>query len=577
MKKLRSQEWFEGVNPDVFTSRSWMAAQGFSREVFDGRPVIGICNSWSELNNCNAHLRQVAEAVKRGVWEAGGLPLEFPVISLGEVFMRPTTMLFRNLMAMDVEECIRANPIDGVVLLTGCDKTTPAQIMGAASADLPSIVVPGGPMLKGYYRNQPIGSGTDVWKFEDLRRLGQLTDEAFVEIESCISRSAGHCMVMGTASTMTSLAEAMGLTLPGAANIPAVDTRRYAQAQESGKCIVNMVRNDLRLSRIVTRSSIENAITVNMAIGGSTNAVIHLVAICGRLGIPISLDDFDRISRTTPLIVNVKPSGQYMMEDLFYAGGIPAVIRQIGHLLHTEVLTATGETLAMAYRNAEVYDENIVRPVSRPLYPEGGTVILKGNLAPRGAVIKQTAASPGLLRHRGRAVVFKDRRDMLDRIHSADLDVTADSVLVLKNCGPVGGPGMPEWGHIPIPQKLLEQGITDMVRISDARMSGTSFGTIVLHIAPESAIGGVLAIVQDGDMIRLDVPARALTLEVPEEDIQKRLGNWSRPAPWYRRGYGKLFLDHVEQADRGCDFDLLLSGPDDTLAARDFARSPELE
>ncbi|HVZ97012.1 MAG TPA: IlvD/Edd family dehydratase [Chitinophagaceae bacterium] len=571
MKKLRSQHWFEGVNPNVFTNRSWLAAQGFSREVFDGRPVIGICNSWSELNNCNAHLRQVAEAVKRGVWEAGGLPLEFPVISLGEVFMRPTTMLYRNLMAMDVEESIRANPIDGVVLLTGCDKTTPAQIMGAASADLPTIVVPGGPMLKGYYKNNPIGSGTDVWKFEDMRRLGTMTDEEFVEIESCISRSFGHCMVMGTASTMTSIAEALGTTLPGAANIPAVDTRRYAQAQESGKCIVKMVFDDLRLSKIITRKSIENAITVNMAIGGSTNAVIHLIAICGRLGIDICLEDFDRISKMTPLIVNVKPSGKYMMEDMFYAGGIPAVIKQIEHLLHTDALTVTGKTLKEAYKNAEVYNEEIIRSVSRPLHTEGGTVILKGNLAPNGAVIKQTAASPHLLQHRGKAVVFENRDDMLKRIHSADLDVSPESILVMKNCGPIGGPGMPEWGHIPIPQKLLEQGIADMVRISDARMSGTSFGTIVLHVSPESAIGGTLAIVQDGDYITLDVAGRILHLEISEQDIQKRLQQWKPPKPWYERGYGKLFLDHVQQAEKGCDFDILISGPADTLASKDLA------
>ena len=439
MKKLRSQYWFEGVNPNVFTNRSWMAAQGFSRHIFDGRPVIGICNSWSELNNCNSHLRLVAEAVKRGIWEAGGLPLEFPVISLGAVFMRPTTMMYRNLKAMDVEESIRSNPIDGVVLLTGCDKTTPASLMGAASADLPTILIPGGPMLKGYHKNVPIGSGTDVWKFEDMRRLGKMTDEEFTEIESCLSRSFGHCMVMGTASTMTSIAEALGITLPGAANIPAVDSRRYAQAQESGKRIVAMVKEDLRLSQIVTHKAMENAITINMAIGGSTNAVIHLMAIAGRLGIDISLEDFDRISKNTPLIVDVKPSGQYMMEDMFYAGGIPAVIKQIEHLLHTDVITVTGKTLKVAYENAEVYNSNIIRPVTNPLYNEGGTVILKGNLATNGAVIKQTAASPHLLNHRGKALVFENRDDMLQRINSPDLDVTPDSILVMKNCGPVGG------------------------------------------------------------------------------------------------------------------------------------------
>lgn len=571
MKKFRSQYWFEGVNPNVFTNRSWMAAQGFSREVFDGRPVIGICNSWSELNNCNAHLRQVAEAVKRGVWEAGGLPLEFPVISLGEVFMRPTTMMYRNLMAMDVEESIRANPLDGVVLLTGCDKTTPAQLMGAASADLPTIVIPGGPMLKGYYKNTPIGSGTDVWKFEDMRRLGNMTDEEFVEIESCISRSFGHCMVMGTASTMTSIAEALGTTLPGAANIPAVDTRRYAQAQESGKRIVAMVREDLLLSKIITRKSIENAITVNMAIGGSTNAVIHLIAIAGRLGINITLDDFDRISKTTPLIVDVKPSGKFLMEDMFYAGGIPAVIKQIKHLLYTDVITITGKSLAETYENAEVYNPEIIRPVSNPLYEEGGTVVLKGNLAPNGAIIKQTCASAHLLQHSGKAIVFENRDDMLQRINSRDLDVTAESVLVMKNCGPVGGPGMPEWGHIPIPQKLLELGVKDMVRISDARMSGTSFGTIVLHISPEAAIGGPLSIVENGDIINLDVPGRSIQLEINDAEMKKRLAQWKPPKPHYTRGYGKIFIENIQQAEKGCDFDVLVSGPKDTLASFDVA------
>ncbi len=571
MKKLRSQNWFEGVDPNVFTNRSWMAAQGFSREVFDGRPVIGICNSWSELNNCNAHLRQVAEAVKRGVWEAGGLPLEFPVISLGEVFMRPTTMMYRNLMAMDVEESIRSNPIDGVVLLTGCDKTTPAALMGAASADLPTILIPGGPMLKGYHKNVAIGSGTDVWKFEDMRRLGKMTDEEFVEIESCLSRSFGHCMVMGTASTMTSIAEALGITLPGSANIPAVDSRRYAQAQESGKRIVSMVKEDLRLSKIITRKAMENAITVNMSIGGSTNAVIHLIAIAGRLGIEISLEDFDRISKNTPLIVDVKPSGQYMMEDMFYAGGIPAVIKQIEHLLHTDVITVTGKTLKVAYEKAEVYNSAIIRPVENPLNKEGGTVILKGNLAPNGAVIKQTAASPHLLHHRGKALIFENRNDMLQRINSLDLDVTPESILVMKNCGPVGGPGMPEWGHIPIPQKMLEQGVTDMLRISDARMSGTSFGTIILHVSPESAVGGVLAIVQDGDFIELDVSSRSIRLEVSNEEISRRLEAWQRPDPHYTRGYGKIFLDNIQQAEKGCDFDVLVSGPKDTLATFDIA------
>ncbi len=577
MKKLRSQYWFEGVNPHVFTNRSWMAAQGFSRDVFDGRPVIGICNSWSELNNCNAHFRQLAEAVKRGVWAAGGFPLEFPVISLGEVFMRPTTMLYRNLMAMDVEESIRAYPIDGVVLMGGCDKTTPAQLMGAASAGLPAIMIPGGPMLRGYYKNEVIGSGTDVWKFEDMRRMNQLSDEAFTEIESCLSRSAGHCMVMGTASTMTSLAEALGMTLPGSASIPAVDTRRYAGAQDSGKRIVEMVKEELNIGQVITRQALENAITVNMAIGGSTNAVIHLLAIAGRLGIGLSLDDFDRISRTTPLLVNVKPSGKYVMEDFFYAGGIPAVMQEIRDLLHTDVLTVTGRSIGENISKAEIYNDEVIRRRNNPLHPEGGTVVLKGNIAPDGAVIKQTAASPHLLKHTGRAIVFADRDDMLRRIDDPELPVTANSVLVMKNCGPIGGPGMPEWAHIPIPKKLLEQGIHDVVRISDARMSGTSFGTIVLHMAPEAAIGGPLAIVEEGDQVTLDVENRSIRLEVPEEEIKERLKKWQAPPRHYTRGYGKIFQDNILQADKGCDFGVLRSDEKDTVQTNDIAAAYALK
>ncbi len=577
MKKLRSRQWFEGINPSVFTNRSWLAAQGFSRTVFDGRPVIGICNSWSELNNCNAHFRQIAEAVKRGVWEAGGLPLEFPVISLGEVFMRPTTMLYRNLMAMDVEECLRAYPIDGVVLMGGCDKTTPAQLMGAASAGLPAIMIPGGPMLRGYYKNEVIGSGTDVWKFEDMRRMGQLSDEAFVEIESCLSRSAGHCMVMGTASTMTSLAEAMGITLTGSASIPAVDTRRYAGAQESGRRIVELVQEGVDITDIITRKSLENAITVNMAIGGSTNAVIHLLAIAGRLGIDLSLDDFDRISRTTPLLVNVKPSGKYVMEDLFYAGGIPAVMNEIRDLLHADALTVSGKTIGQCIVSAEIYNDDVIRRRNNALHEEGGTVVLRGNLAPRGAVIKQTAASPQLLQHTGRAIVFENRDEMLRRIDDPALPVTPGSVLVLKNCGPIGGPGMPEWGHIPIPKKLLEQGVHDVIRISDARMSGTSFGTIVLHIAPESAAGGPLAIVEEGDEITLDTANRRIDLRVPDTVIQQRLAKWRPPQRQYTRGYGKIFQDNILQADQGCDFAVLRSDTKDTVQANDIAAAYALK
>ncbi len=568
--KLRSQNWFGGVGLNPFVNRSWTGAQGFARDVFDGRPVIGICNSWSELTNCNAHLRIVAEAVKRGVWEAGGLPLEFPTISLGENLIKPTTMLFRNLMAMDVEEMIKANPVDGVVLLCGCDKTTPAQLMGAASANVPAIVVPGGPMLKGQWRGEEIGSGTDVFRFWDLCRTGRMTEEEFVEIEGAMHRSHGHCMVMGTASTMTSLAEALGMTLTGCANIPAADTRRMAIAQQTGRRIVAMVHEDLRPSRILTRHALENAIRVLMAIGGSTNAVIHLVALAGRLGIELSLETFDEISRTTPFLVNLKPSGQYLMEDLFYAGGIPALMREIADLLHLDALTVTGKTVGHNIAAAEIHNRDVIRPRAEPLSAEGGIAILRGNLAPDGAVIKQTAASPHLLKHRGRALVFASRDELLGRIDDPDLDVDADTVLVLQNAGPRGGPGMPEWGQLPIPKKLLDQGATDMVRISDARMSGTSYGTVVLHTAPEAALGGPLAIVRTGDWIELDVAARSLRIDLPDAEIAARLAHWQAPQPHFRRGYGWMFQQHVLQADQGCDFDFLrrVEEPEDDMAAR---------
>jgi dihydroxy-acid dehydratase len=551
---LRSHHWFGGVNLNSFTHRSWTGAQGFARDVFDGRPVIGICNSWSELVNCNAHLRILADAVKRGVWEAGGVPLEFPTISLGEVLMKPTTMLYRNLMAMDVEEMIRANPLDGVVLLCGCDKTTPAQLMGAASADVPAIMVTGGPMLKGHFNGEEIGSGTDVMKYWNALRLGEITEEEFVEVESCLSRSAGHCMVMGTASTMTSIAEALGMTLPGCASIPAPDSRRLVIAQQSGRRIVEMAHENLRPSQIMTRAAIENAITVEMAIGGSTNAVIHLLALAGRLGIELNLDDFDRISRRTPVLANIKPSGQFLMEDFFYAGGIPALMAQIKDLLHVDALTVTGKTLGENIASARIVNDDVIRRRDNALWREGGTATLWGNLAPDGAIIKQSAASRRLLRHHGRAVVFKNIHDMLARIDAPDLPVDADSVLVLQNAGPKGGPGIPEWGRLPIPHKLLEQGIDDMVRLSDARMSGTAYGTVVLHVAPEAAVGGPLALVQDGDEIELDVPNRHLTLHVSEVELAARRERWQPPAPHYARGYGKLFLEHVTQANLGCDF-----------------------
>jgi dihydroxy-acid dehydratase len=559
--KLRSQEWWDRSEYYGFARRAWLRSEGLNRDAFDGRPVIGICNSWSELNNCNLHLRTVAEAVKRGVWASGGLPLEFPTISLGEMFMRPTAMLYRNLMAMDVEESIRANPIDGVVLLCGCDKTTPAQLMGCASADIPAIVVPGGPMLSGQWRNQRLGSGTDGRKLFDLFRQGKLGEEEWEEIESGISRSAGHCTVMGTASTMTSLAEALGMTLTGCANIPAPDSRRLAIAEMSGRRIVDIVKEDLRPSRIMTREALENAITVDMAIGGSTNAVVHLLAIAGRLGIDLHLDDFDAISRRTPYIVNVKPSGKYLMEDFFYAGGLPAVMREILPYLHGDALTVTGKTIRENVEHAACHNQDVIRTVADPLHPEGGTIVLRGNLAPDGAVLKQTAASARLLKHRGRAYVFENHHEMIAQVEREDLPITGDSILVMKNGGPKGAPGFPEWGHIPMPRVLLNQGVDDIVRISDARMSGTSFGTVVLHVAPESAVGGPLALVRTGDEIELNADSRSLTLCVPEDELDRRRTSFVAPSPNYERGYGRLFLEHVTQANLGCDFDFLQALP----------------
>jgi dihydroxy-acid dehydratase len=557
MAKLRSQSWFEGPEYYAFSRRAWLRSEGFSRRIFDGRPIIGIANSWSELNNCNAHLRTVAEAVKRGVWAAGGVPLEFPTISLGEMFLKPTSMLFRNLMAMDVEEMIRANPMDGVVLLAGCDKTTPAQLMGAASADLPSIMVTGGPMLAGDWRGRKLGAGTDGRKLFDLYRTGELSDEQLCEIEGGLARSAGHCTVMGTASTMAAMAEALGMTLPGAAAIPAPDSRRMQLAEESGRRIVDMVEEDLRPSRILTREAFENAVTLLMALGGSTNAVVHLLAIAGRCEIPLSLDDFDAISRRTPCVANVKPSGEHLMEDFFAAGGLPVLIRDLADLLHTDVLTATGRTLGENAAHAECWNRDVIRSRDQALSPEGGIAILRGNLAPRGAVIKTTAATPELLRHRGRAYVFETRDQMMAEIDRDDLPVDRTAILVMKNCGPKGGPGFPEWGQIPMPKKLLNQGVRDMVRISDARMSGTSFGTVVLHVAPESAAGGPLAAVRTGDEIALDADARTIELCVGEEELARRLTGFRPSKEHYSRGYGKLFLDHVTQADEGCDFDFL--------------------
>jgi len=555
---LRSRNWFGRNDLDGFAHRSWLKTEGFSDAVFDGRPVIGIANSWSELTNCNAHLRQVAEAVKRGVWSAGGFPLEFPTISLGEVLMKPTAMLFRNLMAMDVEECIRAYPLDAVVLLSGCDKTTPAMLMGAASADVPAIMVTGGPMLRGKWRAEELGSGTDLWRLWAERRAGRMTDEELCEAESCMSRSSGHCMVMGTASTMASMAEALGIALPGNAAIPAPDSRRLALAEISGRRAVELARvGGPRPSQIMTAEAFDNAIRADMAIGGSTNAIIHLVAIAGRVGLRLPLARFDELSKTTPLLANLRPSGKYLMEDFFYAGGLPVVMRELLPLLHGDALTVNGRSMVDNVRDAACWNDDVIRPLGMPLAKEGGTVILSGNLCPDGAVLKQSAASPHLLTHRGRAVVFEDHEDLHRRIDDPALSIDETSILVLKHVGPKGAPGMPEWGAAPIPARLLTKGVKDMVRISDARMSGTSYGTVVLHVAPESAVGGPLALVRDGDEIELDVPRRRLTLRVSDEELARRKAAWMPRPPKFTRGYGRLFLDHVLQADAGCDFDFL--------------------
>ena len=555
-KTLRSYRWFVGEEYENFARRAALRAEGLAPEIFCGKPVIGICNSWSELTHCNAHLRQVAESVKRGVWAAGGMPLEFPTISLGELFMKPTSMLFRNLMSMDVEESISANPIDGVVLLSGCDKTTPAQLMGAASADLPAIMVTGGPMLSGRWNGGLLGSGTDGRRVFEERRTGRLTEEQVAEIESCIARSAGHCNVMGTASTMASMAEALGMTLPGNAAIPAPDSRRYQLAEASGRRIVEMVGEDLRPSMLLTKDAFENAIRVDMAIGGSTNAVVHLIAIAGRLGVDLTLDDFDRLSRETPFIANVKPSGEYLMEDFYYAGGLPSVMNEILTLLH-DLPTVNGRTIFENFRSVKCTNRNVITTVEHARSQEGGTAILYGNLAPNGAVIKQTAASPHLLTHLGKAVVFNDYKELRAHIDDEDLEIDENSVLVLQNAGPKGGPGFPEWGHLPMPAKLLKRGVQDIVRISDARMSGTSFGTDVLHVSPESAVGGPLGAVRTGDEIELDVPNRKLELRVEDNEINRRLAEQLPAQAHYRRGYGKLFLDQVTQAHEGCDFEFL--------------------
>ena len=561
-KRRRSAEWFGKADKDGFTHRSWMKNQGIPDDQFDGRPVIGICNTWSELTPCNAHFRELAERVKRGVLEAGGFPLEFPVTSTGETLMRPTAMLFRNLVSMDVEESIRANPIDGVVLLVGCDKTTPALLMGAASCDVPTLALSGGPMLNGVYRGERIGSGTHVWKFDAMVKAGEITMEDFLGAEACNARSPGHCMTMGTASTMASMVEALGIGLPTNAAIPAADSRRKALAQIAGRRIVEMVHEDITIEKILNREAFENAIRVNAAIGGSTNAVIHLMAIAGRLGVKLSLEDWDTLGREIPCLVNLMPSGEYLMEDFYYAGGLPVVLRELGthDCLHKDALTVNGQTLWENVKDAECYDRKVIFPFSDPFKPIGGIAVLRGNLAPGGAVIKPSAASPALMKHRGRAVVFESIEDYKAQIDAPDLDIDETCIMVLKNCGPKGYPGMAEVGNMTLPAKVLKKGITDMVRISDARMSGTAYGTVVLHVAPEAAAGGPLALVRTGDMIEVDVEGRSLHLEVPGEELEGRKMEWEPIEPESSRGYVRLYIEHVNQADEGCDLDFLVGG-----------------
>ncbi len=537
-----------------------MRNQGLPDDTFDGRPVIGICNTWSELTPCNAHFRVIAEKVKIGVYQAGGIPVEFPVMSLGESNLRPTAMLFRNLASMDVEESIRGNPLDGVVLLVGCDKTTPALMMGAASCDLPTIAVSGGPMLNGKFQGREIGSGTAIWQFSEMIKAGEITAGQLREMEAGMSRSAGSCMTMGTASTMASMVEALGMGLPNNAAIPAVDSRRLVLSQLAGRRIVAMVEEDLRPSNILTRKAFENAICVNAAIGGSTNAVLHLLALAGRVGVELSLDDWDRLGRDVPTIVNLQPSGKYLMEDFFYAGGLPAVIRQLDSagMLHADAATANGRSLRENSRDAVNHNEDVIRPFEKPLVRDGGIAVLRGNLAPNGAVIKPSAASPELMVHRGRAVVFENIEDYRERVGDPELDIDESCVMVLKNCGPVGYPGMPEVGNMGLPPKVLKKGITDMVRISDARMSGTAYGTVILHVAPEAAAGGPLALVADGDFIEVDVPERRICLDVCDEVLERRRENWNAPPVAASGGYQQLYRETVLQADRGVDLDFLV-------------------
>jgi len=558
-RKLRSQEWYGGTSRDTIYHRGWLKNQGYPHDLFDGRPVIGILNTWSDLTPCNGHLRELSEKVKAGVWEAGGFPVEVPVFSASENTYRPTAMMYRNLAAMAVEEAMRGQPIDGAVLLVGCDKTTPSLLMGAASTDLPSIAVSGGPMLNGWFQGERIGSGTHLWKFSEAVKAGDITQGEFLEAEQSMSRSSGTCNTMGTASTMASLTEALGMALSGNAAIPAVDARRRVMAQLSGRRIVQMVKDDLKPSDIMTRAAFENAIRTNGAIGGSTNAVIHLLAIAGRVGIDLTLDDWDALGRDVATIVNLMPSGKYLMEEFFYAGGLPVVLRMLGDggKLHRDALTVSGGAIWDEVKDARNWNEDVIRPVANALTAQGGIAVLRGNLAPDGAVLKPSAATPALLTHRGRAVVFEDIDDYKARIDDDALDIDETCVMVLKNCGPKGYPGMAEVGNMGLPPKVLRRGITDMVRISDARMSGTAYGTVILHTAPEAAAGGPLAVVRSGDMIEVDVPARRLHLDIPDAELAARLADWRATHDQPQSGYAKLFADHVQGADTGADFDFL--------------------
>ncbi len=539
--------------------RSWMRSQGFTSEVFDGRPVIGIATTWSELAPCNVHLHRVAESVKRGVWQAGGFPLEFPAMALGETLLRPTAMLYRNLLAMEAEELIRANPLDGVVLLSGCDKTTPGLLMAASSVGLPAIMVTGGPKLNGKYQGTDVGSGTAVWRWEEDLLAGRMTQEECAFAEGCMSRSDGHCMTMGTASTMASMAEALGMQLPYSASWPAVDSRRYETAQRAGQVIVDLVEHDVTPGKIMTRAAFENAIRVNAAIGGSTNAVVHLLAIAGRLGVQLNLDDFDTLIRDVPTLVNLQPSGKYLMEDFCYAGGLPAVMRELGDQLHLDALTVTRKTVGENVKDAPCWNRDVIMPFDQPFQAAGtGTAVLRGNLAPDGAVIKQSAASPHLLKHRGRALVFDSPEAYHAVAADPELEVDEESVLIIRYCGPKGYPGMPETANVPLPAKLLKRGVRDIVRICDGRMSGTAYGTVVLHVAPEAAVGGPLALVRTGDWITLDVPARTLSLDVPDDELAARRAAWTPPPPAATRGWTWLYTEHVQQANTGCDLDFLI-------------------